>query len=399
MKTKQLAISILIATTAIVSAYPIIVNQNRKGSKPISIPLAVTQQQQQIDVVFAIDTTGSMGGLLQTAKEKIWSIATTMASAKGSPQIRMGLVAYRDRGDEYVTRVFDLTTDMDSLYAKLMDFKAAGGGDGPEDVNQAINDAVNKISWNPSSSAYKVVFVIGDAPPHMDYQGQIPFQRTLDLAKQKGIVVNTIQCGNQFATIQPWKQIAALGQGQYFQVDQAGGAVTIITPQDKKIAELSKQLDATKLYYGNKVQKKRQKAKQLATQKLHQKLSLASRARRAEYNSSASGKKNFLGENELVNDIATGRVKLAQIANENLPPSIAALPAPKQRKAIEKLNQKRNALKQELREITGSRKAYLKKEADKLGDLKGTLDEKIYSTVKQQAKDKGIEYEADSASY
>jgi hypothetical protein len=85
-----------------------------------------------------------MGGLIQAAKEKIWSIASTMAAAQPAPQIRMGLVAYRDRGDDYVTRVVDLTADLDSVYAALMQFEAGGGGDGPESVNQALADALDK---------------------------------------------------------------------------------------------------------------------------------------------------------------------------------------------------------------------------------------------------------------
>ncbi len=404
MKTKYLVTSILLATAAAVSAYPLLVSSNPVIQPPqqqntVLQNLMQQHQQKQIDVVFALDTTASMGGLLQTAKEKIWSIATTMASAKGAPQIRVGLVAYRDRGDAYVTQVVDLTSDLDSLYVKLMDFKAEGGGDGPEDVNQAINDAVHKISWNPSKNAYKVIFVVGDAPPHMDYTNQIPFHQTLSVAKQKGIIVNTIQCGNQANTIQPWKQIAALGSGRYFQVEQAGGAVAIITPHDKKIAELSQQLDETKLYYGNKQQKLRQQAKQDATKKLHQNLSFSSRARRAEYNDSASGKKNFLGENELVDGIATGTITLEDIKPENLPATIAALPTPKQKEVIQQLFEKRKALKQELSKVRDSRLSYLKKEADKIGNIKETLDEKIYSAVKQQAEEKGIEYESESASY
>ncbi len=78
-----------------------------------------------VEVVFVLDTTGSMSGLIQTAKDKIWSIASTMASAQPAPEIRIGLVAYRDRGDAYVTQVVDLSKDIDSIHATLMDFEAA----------------------------------------------------------------------------------------------------------------------------------------------------------------------------------------------------------------------------------------------------------------------------------
>ena len=73
-----------------------------------------------------------------------------MASAQQTPQIRIGLVAYRDRGDSYVTKVVDLSVDLDSIYATLMDFEADGGGDTPESVNKALYDAAHSTTA-PSS--------------------------------------------------------------------------------------------------------------------------------------------------------------------------------------------------------------------------------------------------------
>jgi len=90
----------------------------------------------------------------------------------------MGLVAYRDRGDAYVTQVVDLDKDLDSMYARLMSFAADGGGDGPEDVNHALDAAINGMSWSQDAGTYKVVFLVGDAPPHMDYQGEARYPRS-----------------------------------------------------------------------------------------------------------------------------------------------------------------------------------------------------------------------------
>ncbi|MCH8972254.1 MAG: VWA domain-containing protein, partial [Acidobacteria bacterium] len=204
--------------------------------------------------------TGSMSGLIQTAKEKIWSIATTMASAQPTPEIRIGLVAYRDRGDRYVTKLVDLSADLDSVYAKLMDFQADGGGDTPESVNKALYDAVHDMSWSQGDQAYQVIFLIGDAPPHMDYN-EVRYPAIVADALEKGIVINTIQCGGMSTTVAPWTQIASLGHGKFFQVEQAGGAVAYTTPYDDKIAELSAKLDDTRLYYGTAEEKARMKSK------------------------------------------------------------------------------------------------------------------------------------------
>jgi Mg-chelatase subunit ChlD len=199
--------------------------------------------RRAIEVVFVLDTTGSMSGLIAAAKEKIWSIASTMAQADQAPIIRMGLVAYRDRGDAYVTRVVDLSSDLDTMYATLMDFAAEEGGDTPESVNEALGDAIDRISWSQGSSTYKVVFLVGDAPPHMDYSQDRQYPEILAAATERGIVVNTIQCGGMPETTQTWTEIARLGHGRYFQVEQAGSAFAIATPFDAELARLSAELD------------------------------------------------------------------------------------------------------------------------------------------------------------
>ena len=87
------------------------------------------------------------------------SIANQIIAAKPTPQLKIALIAYRDRGDEYVTKISDLSGDIDALYASLMKFDAAGGGDGPESVNQALAEAVDKISWSPDKNVLKLVLM------------------------------------------------------------------------------------------------------------------------------------------------------------------------------------------------------------------------------------------------
>src|SRR5437016_13311503 len=96
----------------------------------------------KVEVVFCLDTTGSMGGLIDGAKQKIWAICNQIAGGKPTPDLKVGLVAYKDRGDTYVTKVFDLSADLDTIHAELKKFTADGGGDEPESVNQALDDAV-----------------------------------------------------------------------------------------------------------------------------------------------------------------------------------------------------------------------------------------------------------------
>jgi len=393
MKTKIIALAIF-ATTAIgIAVFPAI-----QQAQAINIqPLAT--QDHRIEVVFILDTTSSMSGLIQAAKEKIWSIATTMASAEQTPDIKMGLVAFRDRGDAYVTKVLDLSQDLDSMYAKLMDFNAQGGGDGPESVNQALYDAVNRISWSKDENVYKVAFLIGDAPPHMDYNDDVKFPASLEHAKQKGIIVNTIQSGQSHSTTPVWKNIAQLGDGEYFQVENSGNAVAVETPFDKKLSELAASLEKTRLYYGDEEAKETQKKKIEATSKLHEELSEAALARRATYNATASGKSNFLGKGELVDAISSGRVELDDIDKDDLPASLQALAPEKQMEIINDQSRRRDEIKNDIKKLSESRSDYIRQEIKAQGGASESLDEKIFGAVKEQAKLKGLIYESEEASY
>jgi len=91
---------------------------------PLSGGLSAATARPTVEVAFVLDTTGSMGGLIEGAKRKIWSIATAIVDSNPDADIRMGLVAYRDIGDDYVTRKIDLTTDIQDLYAHLLELKA-----------------------------------------------------------------------------------------------------------------------------------------------------------------------------------------------------------------------------------------------------------------------------------
>src|SRR4249919_1671514 len=96
---------------------------------PLSAGLSQALAKPTVEVAFVLDTTGSMGGLIEGAKRKIWSIATAIVDTNPDADIRIGLVAYRDIGDDYVTKTFDLTSDIQDIYGNLLALNARGGGD------------------------------------------------------------------------------------------------------------------------------------------------------------------------------------------------------------------------------------------------------------------------------
>lgn len=394
MKTIVLATVLSAGTAAAVGMNLVAERSGAAVNDPISInPVAQQTEQPKVEVVFVLDTTSSMSGLIDAAKNNIWSIASSMASADPEPDMRMGLVAFRDRGDDYITRVMDLSQDLDSMYVSLSNFRAQGGGDGPESVNAALHAAVNDVSWSQDESTYKVIFLVGDAPPHMDYADEPQYPEILRQAKAKGIVVNCIQAGNQTNTRKVWQQIASLNQGEFFQVEQSGNAVAVTTPFDDKIAKLSRELDETKLFYGSEEKRQRLEAKEKASRELFASVPAAVQAKRAEYNTKAAGADNLFADSELVEDVASGKVELDALPEKALPKPLVGLDKSEQKKLVEKTAEKRKQIQEEIAALGKQRQAYI---ADQLKEeeVAKSLDGKIYEAIRSQASSKGLRYES-----
>jgi Mg-chelatase subunit ChlD len=186
----------------------------------------VAEERLEMDVVFCLDSTGSMGGEIQAAKEKIWEIANDILQGEPRPIVRFGVVTYRDKGDEYVVKKSPLTDDIDAVHEFLMSIQANGGGDGPEDVREALRCSVEEMDWKKSKQSVKVVFLVGDAPPHQDYSDRPACSETASAAVAKGININTIACGSMGGTGEAvWREIAELSDGDFQRLQRQSGAV------------------------------------------------------------------------------------------------------------------------------------------------------------------------------
>jgi hypothetical protein len=221
----------------------------------------------------------------------------------------------------------------------------------------------------------------------------VRYPEIIAAAARKGIVVNTIQCGDMHETVAHWTRIAALGNGRYLRVEQAGSAVALATPFDAELATLAAELDDTPLYYGNDADRAVGEAKVASSEKLEAHASTASRARRAVFNASPSGAASLYGEQELLEDVASGRVTLGSIPAEQLPAALKDLTAPEQQAAVAAGVAKRAELRQRIDALAAERDAYLLEEIEVAGGADDSLDAQIYETVREQAAGKGLLYE------
>ncbi|HUU60036.1 MAG TPA: vWA domain-containing protein, partial [Phycisphaerae bacterium] len=143
-----------------------------------------------LDVAFIIDTTGSMGDEIAKLKQTLEAIHFQVTQMTPTPDARFAMVVYRDRGDAYVTKVTPFTDDIQRFAAELRAVTASGGGDEPEDLQEALRRAARDLHWR--DDAVKLAFVLGDAPPHLDYGRQFTYVDFLREAARAGIKTTAI---------------------------------------------------------------------------------------------------------------------------------------------------------------------------------------------------------------
>ncbi len=357
--------------------------------QPLFATTAPTRQSKpRIEVCFVLDTTGSMGGLLEGAKQKIWSIANEMISAQPTPELKLGLIGYRDRGDDYVVKSFSLTDDIDAIYGHLREFQAGGGGDAPESVNEALAEAIHKMPWSSDSKVLKIIFLVGDAPPHMDYPNGPKYPDLCREAAKKDLIINTIQCGEMAETKPIWQEIAKLSEGSYVGISQSGNVAVISTPMDKELSRLNERIGTTLIPYGDS----KLQAEVHAKYAVAKSAPVSAMADRLSYNSKTG--KGVQGRGELVDALNDKTLKLEEIDQKQLPTELQKLDPDELQKRIVKTRDERADLQKQIVEVSKKREAYIQSENKRLAaEGKGdAFDQKVAETLRSQAAKKGISY-------
>src|SRR5262245_10386222 len=153
---------------------------------------------RRVDLVIALDTSSSMDGLIDSARQKLWDVVNLLATAKPQPELRVGLISYGndgyDRNVGWVRKESDLSRDLDGIYAKLFALRTNGG---TEYVARATTAAVTQMQWDQSPQTLKMLFVAGNEPADQD--PSIPVDQAIRRARDRGIFVNTIYCGSDSA--------------------------------------------------------------------------------------------------------------------------------------------------------------------------------------------------------
>lgn len=147
-----------------------------------------SEAYKQNDIMFILDTTGSMGDEMLFLQSEFTAITNEI----GTENTRYSVNFYRDTEDEYVTKCNDFTDDIKVLQQKLNAESATGGGDEPEAVAEALTECIGKSSWGDKS--VKLAFLIFDAPPHNEKASEV--EAAVKEAAKKGIRLIPIVSSN-----------------------------------------------------------------------------------------------------------------------------------------------------------------------------------------------------------
>jgi hypothetical protein len=276
-----------------------------------------------------------------------------------------------------------LSEDVQGLYGKLVRLEAAGGDDTPESVNEALNVAVNKLQWSADDRVKRIVFLVGDAPPHMDYPQEKQYPEIVRDAKRRGIIVNAVQAGDMYETTGIWQEIAQKGGGRFMAIPQDGGEVSIIiTPYDNDILHMQGEIDRTVVPYGAEPKKAELKAK------IREKAAApaSTQIENSEYYSKRTAKREVVtGGGDLISDFANKELELDKVKSADLPEELQALDRKQQEEWITKRADARATLEQKMVGLIAKRDAFVaQKRADEGGKLKDSFDEAVKETLRMQ---------------
>jgi hypothetical protein len=348
-------------------------------------PAKAQEKTKAIDLAICLDTSNSMDGLIGSAKQKLWDIVNELGKAKPTPKLRVALYSYGndtyDVAKGWVRKELDLTTDLDKVSEKLFGLTTQGG---TEYVGRVCRDALDQLDWTRDAGALKLIFVCGNEPASQD--PEIQLKPLAESAARKGIIVNTIYCGDpNHSEAIGWKQLADLAEGRYAAINQERGAVAVVTPFDKELTDLSGKINNTFCFWGKD-------AKSLATNQAGQDANAAQAGNSAQRAISKGGG-FYRYEQDLVEKLKSDpKFDVKKVPVEELNDELKKMTPEDREKHVKKLLAEREEIQKKIADLAKKREAWVQAELKKNPNpADKAFDDAVQGALREQGKKKGIE--------
>ena len=341
---------------------------------------------QKIQVAILLDVSNSMDGLIDQAKAQLWTMVNTLGRVhcenKANPKIEIALYEYgtprNDVRKGYIRQINNFITNLDSLSQNLFALTTNGGD---EYCGQVIYSSINELKWDNNPNSYKVIFIAGNESFR---QGNISFTQACTSAKSKGVIVNTIYCGERQQGIREfWNLMGECGNGSFTNINQDHKIEDIATPYDDEIFKLNEQLNSTYISYGARGQEfyeKQQKMDQANTM-----MSKKAGIKRAEAKSN-----NMLYNNadwDLVDRTAGKEEEIQKIDKKTLPDSLQNKSTAELKAIVLQKQKERAAIQTKIIALNQQRQQYINDQKKKGAEATvSTMETEVERIIKEQVK-------------
>ncbi len=366
-------------------------------AEPVAPKAEPASTKPIIQIAILLDTSGSMQGLINQARSRIWDIVNVMATARKSGQRAEFQVAIYQYGSEkfssgegFLTMIQPFTTDLDAISEKLFSLTIGGS---EEYCGQVIGSALRQLSWNatPASAPIaalplRMLIIAGNEP---FTQGPVDYHRPVTDAKERGVLVNTIFCGRYSESDSAgWLSAASLGGGAYNAINQDQKYLEIPCPQDDELLRLNSELNGTYAAYGAKGETSLRR--QVAQDSTNFAASPSGGLGRVAAKSSANYQNS---QWDLVDADADKTVDLEKIATADLPSIMQPMTMDERKAHIAKLKARRTEIQARIRQLSAERAKFLTDSRGK--PAADTLDTVIIKAIREQANRAGFTFTPD----
>jgi len=342
----------------------------------------------RIQLAILLDTSGSMDGLIDQARSRIWKIVNELATARKNgraPRLQVALYEYGQNSIPsaagYLRCIVPLSEDLDRISEELFRLQTNGG---EEFCGRVIDSAVRELGWSGRHDDLRLIVIAGNEP---FTQGTTDYRDSCREAIARGIVVNTIFCGGyQEGVRTAWKAGADLADGQYVAIDADNAPPPVSAPQDDEIALLGRELNGTYIPFGREggSGKTRQEAQDRNAASVSQEIAVQRIAAKAapQYGNSSW---------DLVDAKKSGAVKLEEMPEADLPEAMKGM-TPKERLAhVTAMQEKRAGLQKKIAALHAERERFVRAKLKNQAGA-GTLDEAIIRALRKQAEAKNFNF-------
>ena len=346
--------------------------------------------ENTIQVAILLDTSGSMDGLIEQAKSRLWNIVNTLTTLKydgKAPKIEIALYEYGNDGIDnrnWIRKVTPLTQDLDLISEKLFALRTNGG---TEYCGAVIKSATNELDWNGNDKSMKLIYIAGNE--EFNQEG-INYKEAISDAKKKNIFVNTIFCGNREEGIRTfWQDGANLGGGKFFNIDSNQKVIFIETPYDIRISECNVKLNDTYIGYGSFGYEK--KAMQVKQDYNAETLSKANVVERAVSKTKKSAYNNATWD--IVDKAEADKNFVKTVNKKDLPKELQNKSTEELEKYVQQKSAERTQLQKEISDLATKRQQYIDSEMKKRSNNEtDDLGKAIEKSIHELAAKNGYSY-------